>query len=57
MEWKVASPYLALTVNKQELVRDGVALLVAIRKYGQGRKLTGRSPIYQVQRIQNYHNI
>ena len=32
VDWKAASLYLALTVSRQELVREGIAHLIARRK-------------------------
>ena len=40
IDWKAASLYLALTVSRQDLVREGIAHLIARRKQGRGRKPT-----------------
>ena len=42
IDWKAASLYLALTVSRQELVKEGISHLVARRKQGRGRKPTVR---------------
>ena len=44
MDWRAASLYLALTVDRQELVRDGIAHLVARRRETRGRKPTVKCP-------------
>ena len=44
VDWKAAALYLALTVDRQELVREGIAHLVPRRKDGRGRRPTVKSP-------------
>ena len=44
IDWRAASLYLALTVDRQELVREGIAHIVPRRKDGRGRKPTVKSP-------------
>ena len=44
MDWKSGALYLAVTVDRQELVREGIAHLVPRRRDGRGRKPTVKSP-------------